>query len=336
MWFRLPRPAEIRAAASGRAWCAASLLILGACTLNDTTAGGTFLSVEADAQLLSYGRVTVVLGDSIGNMKDTLYDDSLPSLSALKRLPADGYRGGKAEIGINGYHRGVLAYSETRVYDGRSQRVLSLNIAKDDGPAPVTVTGPDTAKVTVPSAHAPSFTAYPRDTSMSIRDSVSLASEAYDEDGDLARFAWDCNGDGIPEDSGPLAGYRQKIPYGRRIAAAGKYSCTLTIWDKGGRQARITDSIKVETDPPFADAGKDTTVVAGTRIMLHAMGWDGYGPIVSRSWKIGSEPFAPVLQQETSVLAPLVAGDLVCVLMVMDSDSLTAVDTLMVKVLPAP
>jgi len=315
---------------------AAAFLLLGACSLNDSSAGGTFLRLEASPQLLTYGRVTVVLGDSMGNMPDTLYDDSLPSLAALGSLPAKGYQGGKAEITIKGYRQGILAYSETRVYDGRTQRVLTLTVSKDDGPILIAVKPPDTTLAPGTVTHAPSFTGYPGDTSVSIRDSVSLASEAYDPDGDLARFAWHCDGGGIADDTGSLAGYRQKIPYGIRISNPGQYACVLTVWDKGGRQVRHTSAIKVDLDMPFADAGKDTEVVAGTCIFLHARGWDGYGPIVSRSWQIGDEPFKPVLQQETSILAPLLAGDLLCILRVTDSDSLSTLDTLRVRVLPIP
>jgi hypothetical protein len=361
MWFRRkphaeavavrrgPSAARDLAGASrltGTAAAAIPLLLIAACSLNDASGDGTYIQLEGSPRLMTYGRVTIQLSDTLGNLQATLYDDTLPSLSRLARLPAEGYQGGPARISIMGYRNGNLAYGETRLYDGRSQRVLSLEITKEDtthvtlpieSPPSNPVSNPPVTNGPTPTApKVPGFSALPGDTVVSIRDYVTLDAEASDADGDLAAYAWDCDGDGKADDSASLEGYRMKIPYGRAFAKAGEYSCALRVWDKGGRHSQDTVDVKVELDAPIADAGKDTEVVVGGRILLHAKGSDGFGPIVSRAWKIGSLDFTPVKQQETSITAPSAPGDLMCILMVTDSDSLSTLDTLVVKVLPKP
>jgi Cadherin-like beta sandwich domain len=91
-------------------------------------------------------------------------------------------------------------------------------------------------------------------------------------------------------------------------------------------------NINVLSDPPVAHAGQDTTVAVETSIRLHAMGSDGFGPVVYREWKIGTGEFMRVPQQETSIPAPATPGDLECILRITDSDGLTALDTMIVKV----
>ena len=59
---------------------------------------------------------------------------------------------------------------------------------------------------------------------------------------------------------------------------------------------------------------------------------DGYGPVVSREWKIGSNEFKPMTHGEWSTLAPSTPGELVCILRLTDSDGLTGYDTMVVKV----
>jgi hypothetical protein len=357
MWYRVRLPINHKTAFGRRfgldfhaSWSlhiilATALLLISACTLNDTPASGTYIQLEAAPQLTNYSRVTIVLADSLGNSPDTLYDDSLPSLNRLRSLPADGYKGGKALITINGYHDKDLVYAETRLYDGQRQEVLSLDISKN---VPIIVatgivpaTGTNTGNnagvpATVIVAHEPGFMEFPGDTTLSINDSVSLSAEAYDQDGDLAGYAWECNGGKISQDSGAIEGYRKKISAGVRFTREGDYSCTMRLWDRAGKRAQGIRAVHVKFDQPVADAGKDTTVEVDSKILLHGKAWDGFGPIVSRGWKIGSKPYEPISQQETVISAPSVPGELICILTAFDSDSLSASDTLVVKVIPRP
>ncbi len=295
----------------------------------DSSEPETYFRVEAGPTLLGYSRIAINLDDTTGRRVATLYDDTLPDLKRLERLPARSYAGGTARILIEGYRGSRLAYRETRLYEGRTQRLLDLRIEQFDDSARAV---PDPGTAAVPS-HPPFLSAFPSDTAVSIRDSVPLTSEAYDADGDLASYAWQC-GDG-PKDSAVILGVQARIRFGVRYADSGQRECTLRVWDlrKGFTEAKV--KVKVELDPPWADAGLDTTVPADGAILLHARGEDGFGPIVSRAWSIAGGPFASVPQIETSLPAPKSPGDLVCILRVIDSDSLIAYDTLLVHIAPA-
>ncbi len=310
---------------------AAVVLGLTAC-INDQADPGDFFSLEASPALTDYARVSIRLDDTTGHVLATLYDDSLPSLSRLNRLPAGPYQGGVVRIVIEGWKGGKLVYREIRLYDGASQHVIALDVVQDPGQNPI-----DTVFIpNKPAGQAPMVVSIPGDTTVSIRDSVPLAAEVTDMDGDLAGYTWDCNGDGRPEDSAAIYGGRSKIRFGVRFSEAGTRACVLKVWDLGGRSVQAKVNIKTVQDPPWADAGKDTTVVVQTQVRLHAKGEDGYGPIVSREWRIGTGEFHAVTQMESSFQAPEGPGDLVCVLKVTDSDSLAGYDTMVVHVVYSP
>ncbi len=332
-----------RVTASGRARAlgcgvfrlgAAAALLAALCCgcMTSPDPNDAYFRLEADPGLVRYHKITVRLSDSLGNVQATLYDDTLPSLDRLIRLPGGSYHGGKVYITILGYQGARLAYRETRLYDGRNQEVISLEVILID---PAADPQPQAPADSGPKA-APTLTAFPNDTAVSIRDSVPLPAEAADADGDLAGYAWVCDGSARPQDSATVDGYRAKIRFGRAFAEAGTHVCVLKVWDKQGKSASAKATIRVLTDVPSADAGADTTVIVESAILLHARGEDGFGPIVSREWKIGSSEFKPIPQQETSILAPATAGDLVCILRVTDSDNLIAMDTMVVKVVYSP
>jgi hypothetical protein len=307
-----------------------SALALASC-VNDPDPNAAYFRLEADPSLVSYSRVEIQLADSLGNLQATLYDDTLPDVERLRHLPAGPYRGGAARIILVGYRGNKVAYRETRVYDGARQIVLAVDVFRDEPsePVPPIVTAP---VPTVPARHAPSLASLPGDTLVSIRDSVPLPAEAEDADADLAGYSWDCDGDGKPEATGSLGGSRAKIRYGRSFADSGTHVCTIKVWDAQGLSVQGKATVRVAWDAPTADAGRDTIVEVETPILLHAKGEDGFGPIVTREWKIGNGEFKHIPQQETSVLAPSTPGDLVCILRVTDSDSLSTLDTLVVKV----
>lgn len=310
----------------------AGALCASACL--DSTEPETYLRLEAGPALLDYSRVAINLDDTAGHRLETLYDDTLPDLKRLERLPARRYSGETARILIEGYQGPRLAYRETRLYEGRSQKLLDLRIEHFDDSSGTPAPGDSGTLAKPVPTHPPLLAAFPSDTAMSIGDSVSLPAEAYDADADLAAYAWQCGADG-PKDSAIILGSQARIRFGVRYADSGQRVCTLRIWDLRRHFVEAKVKVHVELDRPWADAGRDTTVPAGGTILLHARGEDGFGPVVSRSWSIGGAPFASVPQIETSLPAPKTAGDLVCILQVMDSDNLTALDTLIVHVAAA-
>jgi hypothetical protein len=318
-------PARLRLAASAGALCAFACL--------QANEPADYFRLEAGPDLLGYSRVAIRLDDTSGRKVEVLYDDTLPDLKRLEHLPSRRYSGGTARIQIEGFKGSRLAYRESRLYEGRTQRLLDLAIERfGDSGDPSSAAGGGT-QGTAP--HAPFLSAFPRDTVVSIRDSVPLPAVASDSDGDLGAYAWECGPDG-PRDSAVLPGMQAKIRFGVRYAGPGERVCRLSVSDLGKRVVTAAVKITVELDPPWADAGGDTTVPIGGRLLLHARGEDGHGPIVSRAWSIDGGAYRPVPQIETSVPAPLSAGDYKYILKVTDSDSLSALDTLIVHVSAAP
>jgi hypothetical protein len=293
-----------------------------------------YFRVEAGPDLLGYSRIAIHLDDTAGRKVEVLFDDTLRDLKRLEHLPSRRYSGETARILIEGFKGARLAYRESRLYEGRTQRLLDLAIERfgDSGAQEGGVAAPGALGHP---AHAPVLSAFPGDTVVSIRDSVPLPALASDSDGDLSSYAWEC-GPGGPKDSAALGGIQAKIRFGVRFADPGERVCRLTVSDTGKRTAVATIKVTVELDPPWADAGKDTTVPLGGMVLLHARGEDGHGPIVSRAWSLDGGPFRPVPQIETSVPCPAEAGDFRYVLKVTDSDSLSALDTLVVHVPAAP
>lgn len=325
MFPRLRPSSAFRLAAAGAALCA------WACLQSEEPED--FFRLEAGPSLMGYTRVAVRLEDTTGRSLALLYDDTLPSLAPLARLPVRNYSGGKARICIEGYRGNTLAYRETRLYEGRTQQLLSLEVEEFGTGADRTLAS-DSAAMPV---HAPTLPAFPRDTAVSIRDSVPLAADAADADGDLASYAWECEGNAGARDSAAMQGFAERIRFGARFADPGKYLCRLRVRDARGQETEKQVQVTVDLDPPWADAGSDTTVAPGSAILLHARGEDGYGPIVTRSWSIGGGAFQGVPQIESSIRAPADTGDLPCVLRVTDSDGLAALDTLIVHVrAPSP
>lgn len=332
MWC-LPMRAELAAFSAA--------MMFMAC-LNGGEGERAYFRLEADPVLLTYERVTIRLADTSGRVRATLYDDSLPSLAKLSRLPAGAYRGETVLISILAYRDGRLAYRETRTYDGRAGKALAVEISLEDAPetaGPEAGSGSDPAPVPLPGSAtvakpAPTLVFRQGDTLVSIRDSVILDLDAADSDGDLAGYSWDCGGDGNAQGTSSISGRHAKIRLGLRFMDPGLRICVVSAWNRNGGAIRKEARVQVELDPPWADAGNDTTVAAGAAILLHARGEDGFGPIVSREWNIGDVGFVAVPRQETSIVAPSGPGPLMCILRVMDSDSLFALDTMMVTVVP--
>lgn len=290
----------------------------------------TWFDIEADPALTGYSRVTVVLQDSLGDPRATLFDDTLRSVMRLRRLSAGPYRGEAARIVLSGYRNGRPQYRETRHYAGVTQTVIAVDIFL--GPFD-TFAVEDTAG---PRPSAPVIAYRMPDTVVSIGDSIPFWALVLDADGDLAGYAYDCDGDGKFEDSAGISGPNVLVRKGGRFPDSGDYGCVLKAWDRGGRTGVARMAARVELDRPQAFAGEDTTVVAGTLILLHAHGEDRFGPIVTREWKLGEEPFVSVPQLETVHRAPLQPGILNCILRITDSDGLVAVDTLRVTVIASP
>jgi hypothetical protein len=316
------------------------------CQQMDPNTEEAVFRVDGEAAWSAYDPLIIVAATTGGQVIDTLFRGKLDSMSQLWSLQAPHYDGGEVLIAIYGYRNGQLIFSQGRNYDGATQRVLSIadTIPVLQGAvvatAPSTPVKTDTVAVTKPPVNPPATTpvdAIPPkivsatvETTVSIRDVVPLSVHIDNGMKKMSFIGWDFESDGKIDDS-------LKSPTGTiftakpRFAEVGEYRCRFVVRAANG-QTETTMEIHVVLDPPTAEAGEDTTVAPGGIVLLHALGEDGFGPIVKREWSFDGAPFRSVSQQETKYTAPLEVGDYEFVLRITDSDGLTALDTMTVTV----
>ncbi len=306
--------------------------------------------VDGDTNWKSYQRLVVVLATPQGKILDTLFNDSVSDLNALAYLPAKNYSGGRVLIGIYGYRQGLLVFSQGRDFDGESQIVTVIH---DSLPAPfggaIALAGQvpvvpvestiikDSASPKPPPIPAkdgtpPKILVITADTTVSIGDLVALTAQVQDGSSRLTFAGWDYGNDGRFDDSAPMPSTTLRFTGKAYFKNPGTYVCRFLMRSAVG-QAEAKIRVTVLLDPPIADAGRDTSVTAGSILVLRAKGKDGFGPITKREWQMGDQAFKAVTQVETRVPAPDLPGVLTCILRVTDSDGLTGVDTLLVNVL---
>jgi hypothetical protein len=179
---------------------------------------------------------------------------------------------------------------------------------------------------------APEILTLNSDTVISIKDSVPMAGRARDRDGRLARLAWDYDGDGENDDSKSVEEAEAEFRAGRRYDEAGTYRAAFRAVDDAGREAVQSFAVRVELDPPVADAGRDTTVGAGSALQVSAKGTDGFGSIAKRELKVGNGGYVALSRQDTSIRVPSETGTFHLVVRVTDDDGLSDEDTAVVTV----
>jgi hypothetical protein len=342
------RPFEAFSDCTLRLFLCLSLFFLGTVSMQgcqniDPEASPSAFRIEGDTHWQDYSRLIIVIATPDEEVIDTLFNDSLESLSQLHRLQAPHYQGGQVLIGIYGYRGTSLVFSQGRDFDGASQRVLAIRdtlpllgtptpiLATPTTPNPSTPTTVTPSKDSTPLLAAPQLIAVTGDTTVSIRDVVPMFAQVQSGGSRILKVTWDFENDGRIDDSTTKTPTGARFTSNPRYNGLGSYVCRVSVTTAAGKsQADIR--VSVIEDPPIADAGADTTVRPGTTLFLHAKGSDGYGPIVKREWQIGSAAFKAIGQQETQIIAPLIEGELRCILRITDSDGLTALDTLIVTI----
>ena len=88
---------------------------LYSCDSVDHSGESALLTVKVDSGATRFGKLYVILVDSVG--RDTLWRDSLKDPSQLRRLATESYRGGPATLIIEGYTGGAKVYEERRAID---------------------------------------------------------------------------------------------------------------------------------------------------------------------------------------------------------------------------
>ena len=141
----------------------------------------------------------------------------------------------------------------------------------DEGGAGYTLDSVGSATLTVEDANAPptaSFTASP--SAPEAGETVSFDASGSSDDGSIASYEWDFDGDGTTDASG------EQVT--NAFAAAGEYEVELTVTDDDGATDETTETVSVSdapdpaNQPPTADAGDDQTVAEGDSVALDASG----------------------------------------------------------------
>jgi hypothetical protein len=281
-----------------------------------------YFNVQVPDSLAQYDPLVVVLRGTDGSMIDTLFSGRMDSAAQLSRLAAPHFRGGPVRVEIEGFAGDSAAYREARLFDPATASVQSVQFLSGDSGSPDPVGG-----------SVSGFILSWSDTTISIGDSLRLQVTAQDLSLPTPLWLrWDVEGDGRWDDSLRPKTDVRAWTFGFRHRRVGKYATAVQAVLSSGAVASLRVHVEVLLDPPVADAGRDTTVPLGGVIQLHAGGTDGFGPIVRREWSLNGGAFWSVPWRDTQYPAPEKVGEHIFVLRVTDSDSLTALDTLRVRV----
>ncbi|MBW8886130.1 MAG: cadherin-like beta sandwich domain-containing protein [Fibrobacteres bacterium] len=192
--------------------------------------------------------------------------------------------------------------------------------------------GTDYLLIDITNSPLVSFGLSPRDTVISIKDSVPFLAQAASSDGQVRSISWDYDGDGAQDEALSVNESSLTFRGGYRYNVAGTYKLSLKVTDNSGRTVIDSARITVKQDLPKALAGADTLVFTGTSITLHARGIDTLGMIVKKEWSISGGKFATASQPDTTFTAPSTASALNCILRVTDDDGFSSTDTVIVTV----
>lgn len=217
------------------------------------------------------------------------------------------------------------AFSHAIFKEGRY--AATLYARDDDGNV-----GTDQLLIDITNSPLVLFGLSPRDTVVSIKDSVPFWAQAAGSDGQVRLISWDYDGDGAQDEALGVEEVSLIFRGGYRYNVAGVYKLAVKATDASGRTVKDSARITVKQDPPKAIAGADTLVFTGTKVTLHAKGIDSLGVIVKKEWSVAGANFAAVSKQDTTFTAPASVSVLNCILRVTDDDGFSTTDTMVVTV----
>lgn len=313
-----------------RAGALALLTLLAALicfSCNTGEAGGTFLKVRVDSTWLGYDSVQVLLDKGDGSSPQRIFGGKLVSVSGMEKIPADGYDGGKVTIVIRAYKDGAIARAENREYDGAQQRTVSVVV--------VVAPGKHDSDTTA-AKDGLTLSLLPRDTVVTINDSVAFTADAKNDKGTVAEADWDFDGDGKTDLVAKPGTAAAHLTAGFRYPSAGNFHPVLSVKGSNGATLGLTATVRVAQDKPVADAGPDLTAPADADITLAGHGKDSLGSIVKQEWQAGSAAFKNAPDGKLTYHTPAVAGDVLAIFRVTDDDGQTAQDTALIHVTVAP
>jgi large repetitive protein len=129
-------------------------------------------------------------------------------------------------------------------------------------------------------APTPAFTMSAADVSSG--DPITFTSTSTDPDGSITSYAWDFNGDGVTDATGPVAT--------RSWLQPGTPSVTLTVTDDDGAKRSTSHSVSVHNRPPdasFRFSPSDPQV--GELVTLTSTSSDSDGHVVSERWDLDDD-----------------------------------------------
>lgn len=172
------------------------------------------------------------------------------------------------------------------------------------------------------------------DTLVTIGDFVNLEAKARDAEGKVVLLGWDYDADGKLDDSVKANDSVASIKGGHRYSAPGKFTAILYATDDAGKTGKDSVRIEVVLDPPTADIGPDISVIAGSPVAFSVKGTDKFGAIAKREIKVGSGSFLNLSKQDTTMVVPGDSGKVTVIGRVTDDDGNSAVDSMIVTLLP--
>ena len=308
------------------------MLLILSCNVG-TEDGRTYINVRKDNAWAAFDSLEITWKDTASGSGGTLFEGDPADMAATNKLLAEGYQGGKIVVTFKGYKDTTLIYEERRGFDGADPGKVTKEIL------PILVIVPiDSPNVAGPRPKAPKlsdFSASPHSV-VSINDFVSFSATATLDSGSLKNYAWSYEGRegmGFFGAASAINGKSAEISGGHRYPKAGTYQVALRVASDSDSISTARIDVQVLLDPPMADAGRDITVYTLATVRLQGVGEDDLGRIVSTEWKIGAADFA-ISGSDTDFIAPPAAGDLHVLFRVTDDDGQTAVDTLIVHVIP--
>ena len=148
---------------------------------------------------------------------------------------------------------------------------VTLTVTDNDGKTATNTVTVTVADVTAPAAAAGADTTVDEDTA------VSFDATGSSDNGRIATYAWDFDGDGSVEST-------SKRP-SHTFADPGTYDVTLSVTDTGGNTATDTRTVTVaDVTGPAAAAGSDRTVTADESVDFDATASADNGQIGSYEW----------------------------------------------------
>jgi photosystem II stability/assembly factor-like uncharacterized protein len=330
MWFPIPIPTKANSfRAVLLALTALAFLSLYSCDVSESK-GRVLLQIESDTAWAKFDTL-VVTWKGADSVPHEIFRGPPATLAASRKFYSPEYHRQAIVVSIVGIKDKRIAYREVRNYDHASPDATTKRVDSIPPDTSHVIITPDTLKGGGPGR--PRVQLSTLDTLVSIGDTVAFTGNAVLDSGRLVRYAWDLDGDGVFGNALTADGQSIAPKSSQVYAVPGLFPAAFRATSNAESTATATLYIHVILDPPKADAGPDQSIAAGGSIALKGKAHDSLGTVTKTEWKLVGGAYAPS-RPETTIVAPLAAGDVEYVLRVTDDDGLMDTDRVVVHVLP--